>query len=100
MQVMEGSSFPTSTDHWRKLEIQVDDADFDRLMREWGITERAVELVSQTARFQVLSNHAQGMVLVRMAALAALPQEALAAEAQRIKAERERLQAHLTGASA
>jgi len=89
---MEGASFPTSPDHWRKVEVEVDDADFDRLCTEWRICGE----VSETVRFQILSNLAQGMLLIRMHALGGLSQQEVADVAAQLRAERERLRAGLT----
>lgn len=95
MRVMEGASFPTSPDHWNKVEVEVDDADFDRLCIEWGV-HGVVSEVSETVRFQILSNLAQGMLLIRMHALGGLSQQEVVDVAARLRAERERLRAGLT----
>ena len=92
MRVMEGASFPTSPDHWRKVEVVVDDADFDRLCTEWCIYGE----VSETVRFQILSNLAQGMLLIRQHAMGGLSQQEVADVAAQLRAERERLRAGLT----
>lgn len=97
MQVMDGASFPTSPDNWRKAEVIVNDSDFDKLMAEWGVDPASVAVLQ---RFQVLSNLAQGLLLRRMYEMGGLDQSEVQVLAGRIKTAREQLQAALQGSPA
>jgi hypothetical protein len=93
MKVMEGASFETDSGRWRKLEVEVDDADFDRLWAEWGAPRGGVALAS--VRYQVLANLAQGMLVTRQYQVGGMSREEAMQEAKRIHDERERLKSAL-----
>lgn len=93
MKVMEGASFETDSGRWRKLEVEVDDADFERLWAEWGVPRGGVAPAS--VRYQVLANLAQGMLVTRQYQAGGMPREEAMQEAKRIHDERERLKSAL-----
>jgi hypothetical protein len=93
MKVMEGASFETDSGRWRKLEVEVDDADFERLWAEWGAPRGGVALAS--VRYQVLANLAQGMLVTRQYQAGGMSRDEASHEAKRIHDERERLKSAL-----
>jgi len=93
MKVMEGASFETDSGRWRKLEVEVDDADFERLWIEWAAPRGGVAPAS--VRYQVLANLAQGMLVFRQYQAGGMSREEAEPEIQRIRDERERLKSAL-----
>ena len=93
MKVMEGASFETDSGRWRKLEVEVDDADFERLWIEWGAHRGGVAPAS--VRYQVLANLAQGMLVTRQYQAGGMPREEAMQEVERIRVKRELLKSAL-----
>jgi len=93
MKVMEGASFETDDGRWRKLEVEVDDADFERLCVEWGASRGGVAPAS--VRYQVLANLAQGMLVTRQYQAGGMSRDEASHEVKRIHDERERLESAL-----
>ncbi len=97
MQVMEGASFPTTPEHWRKLEVSVNDEDFVRLCTEWDVSHVSA---TEAQRFRALANLAQRLLLQRMMALGGVSREEAQTEARRVTAERDKIRAELVQESA
>ena len=93
MKIMEGASFEADDGRWRKLEVEVDDADFERLWAEWGAPPCG--FASASVRYQVLSNLAQGMLVTRQYQAGGMSRDEASHEAKRIHDERERLKSAL-----
>jgi len=93
MKVMEGASFETDSGRWRKLEVEVDDADFERLWIEWGAPRGGVAPAS--VRYQVLANLAQGMLVTRQYQVGGMSRAEAMQEVERIRVKRELLKSAL-----
>lgn len=94
MQVMDGASFPTSPDHWRKAEVIVGDDDFAQLMVEWEVDPA---LVSVSIKYLILSNLAQRLLTHRMYELGGLSAEEAQVLNARINEERSKLRVKMQG---
>ena len=64
MNVMEGISFARDDGTWLKIEVSLDDSDFDRLTEEWAIGSRPVR---EAVRHAILSTMAEVLVFQRVA---------------------------------
>lgn len=94
MQVMDGASFPTSPDHWRKAEVIVGDADFAQLMVEWDVDSATVSI---SQKYLILSNLAQRLLTHRIYELGGLSAEEAQVLNTRINDERRKLRVKLQG---
>lgn len=63
MYVMEGVSYERSDGSWQKIEVGVDDSDFERQARQWGLDPDAL---SEQDRHAVLAALAEMLVFSRM----------------------------------
>ena len=99
MIVTESVSYARIDGSWNKIEVGVDDGDYERLMSEWGV-DPAVP--AQSLRHQVLALQAEMFVFTRMVAARAHDDQWVANEKgawqQQILAKAKALREKLRGA--
>lgn len=66
MRISEGTSFEQADHSWLKLDVELEDADFDRAMTEWNVHPSQVAQVPVTARYSIMSVLARLMLADRM----------------------------------
>jgi hypothetical protein len=64
MRVVEGISYELSDSSWQKPEVELNDADFERLMVDWDI--KNPDVVPIILRYQVMSAQARFLLTVHM----------------------------------
>lgn len=70
MQVMEGSSYPTTDGSWVKFELRLDDNDFYQIMAEWGHPELSspdgqLSEFDTDLRYSIMYTRAQFLMTIR-----------------------------------
>lgn len=65
MIVMEGISYARADGAWQKIEVSLDDTDFERQLRDWKVD--LTGHFPQSLRHSILATMAEVLVLQRMA---------------------------------
>lgn len=63
MRVHEGTSYEMSNGTWQKPEVELDDADFERAMAEWGVEEQRASRLPLLLKYSLLSALGRQMLI-------------------------------------
>lgn len=64
MRVHEGTSYEQTDSSWQKPEVELDEADYERALVEWGVTAEQAARIPLILKYQLLSAIGRQMLVM------------------------------------